>query len=450
MCIRDRFGTTLILGSSLFISGCGNNNNTTNDSQTNTITMWRPFAEEEFFDTIISSYESDNSNIKVNYKELPFDNYELQSIDALAAQNGPDIWNIRNDWINKHLNKLLPFPDGYFKADKDDKRTDLEIFKQTFPEFVVNDLVVNNKIYGFPLSVDTLVMYYNSELTEQGIDAYNAWAAENNQPGLSGLPWTWEDIQKITPFLTKKDENGNITQSAIALGTGNNTNRASDILYLLMLQNGVQMVSPDNLTATFNLNTATATGASTNPGLSALNFYTSFSNPNSPNYTWNSSLPDSIQAFYQGKVAMMIGYGYFADTLKQKAPDFNYDITKVPQISKLGVPTNYANYWVETVTKSSKNNKSVWYLLKKYSNSEASNSFAEFKHESPSFVSSDDKTSDDPKLSQPLTAKTFNKGKSPERFDAIIVDMINKSASGSDHQKAIDEAATKITNVFRE
>lgn len=448
--IISSIGIVLLLGSSFLISGCGSKDNASDSSQVTTISILRPFAEEGFFKTIIADYESQSKNTKVTYKEVPFDRYELESLNSLAAQNGPDIWNVRSDWMSKHFNKLIPFPDGYFKSSQDDKRTDLEIFKETFPDFVSNDLVINNKIYGYPLAVDTLVLYFNPAIIEETRTEYNGWAEENGQPGIPEFPWTWEDLQKIIPYLTKKDEGGNITQSAIALGTSNNVNRATDILYLLMLQNGVQIVSSDNLTATFNLNTKTATGAAANPGLAALDFYTSFSNPQKSNYTWNSSMPDSIKAFYEGKVAMMIGYGYFADIMSQQAPDFRYGTTKVPQVSKLGTPTNYANYWVETVTKSSKNNSLVWKLLRSYTNSEATRNFSDLKHTSNSLKGGMDKESEDPRASQPLSAKTFNKGKSPERFDALIADMISKSSSGVDHLKTLDETATKITNTLRE
>jgi len=349
----------------------------------------------------------------------------------------------------KHYDKLAPLPDGYFKTGKDDKKTDLEHFKELFPSALTDDLVINNKIYGIPLGIDTLILYYNPALMFQGLNNYNEWAKKNSKAQIDRFPTTWEEVINLTPYITKK--NGDtITQSGIALGTSSNINRAADILDLLMMQNGAQMTSKDNLTATFNLNIQTGTGASANPGLSALDFFTSFSNPSKPNYTWNSSMPDSIKAFTQGKVAMLIGYGYFENIFKQTAPELRYSSAFVPQISKTGTPINYANYWVETVPKSSKVINTAWSFIKKYSNSSNSMTYARSKNISSGYVSTYNSDSPDPRNSQPLTAKTFNKGKQPEKTDSLFVEMINNVSIGTDSQKAIDEAATKLTNILRE
>ncbi|MFA6423063.1 MAG: hypothetical protein WCW17_01270 [Patescibacteria group bacterium] len=436
-----------IIGSGLLLSGCGSTTTTT--TQTPTISMTRPTGDEDFFKGVIAGFKESNSSATINYKEVPFEDYELNTLNTLAAQTGPDIWTIRNDWVSKHYDKLLPIPDSFFKVDKNDKSTAVDYFKANFGENVANDVIVNNKVYGIPLAMDTMVIYYNSKLINEAIDAYNTVADENKTEGIDGIPQTWDSFLNFVPYATKRD-GSNITQAGIAMGTANNVNRATDILYLLMLQNGAQMVSPDNLTATFNLDTKTSAGGSANPGLSALDFYTSFSNSSKPNYSWNSSMPDSIQAFVDGKVAMIFGYGYMANTIKQLAPDLNYKTAKVPQISKTAEPVNFASYWVETVTKSSKGSSLVFQFLKSYANKNTSADYATLKNSSNAYMQNYDKTDENPKNSQPANVKTFNKGKQPEKFDSLIVDMISNATSGTSHQKTLDETATKITNLLRE
>jgi len=56
---------------------------------------------------------------------------------------------------------------------------------------------------------------------------------------------------------------------------------------LLMLQNQTKMISEDLGQASFNLPTKDSSGKDIYPGTKALDFYTSYSNPSSPNYTWN-------------------------------------------------------------------------------------------------------------------------------------------------------------------
>jgi len=68
------------------------------------------------------------------------------------------------------------------------------------------------------------------------------------------------------------------------------------------------------------------------PSQSAVNFYTQFSNPTSPNYTWNRSLPSSYDYFVSGKLATYFGFASEIFSIQQKNANLNFDVTYVPQI----------------------------------------------------------------------------------------------------------------------
>ena len=69
----------------------------------------------------------------------------------------------------------------------------------TLEGFVGDD----GKLYAVPTEVGNYSLFINSKLFEEaGLDP------------LTDIPTTWEDIMAIAPKLTKKDENGNITQRA--------------------------------------------------------------------------------------------------------------------------------------------------------------------------------------------------------------------------------------------
>jgi hypothetical protein len=108
--------------------------------------------------------------------------------------------------------------------------------------------------------------------------------------------------------LTKIDAYGNVIQSAVAMGTAYNVNRSTDLLSMLFLQFGVAANSIGQTRADFS------TQASTD----SMTFYTQFASTSSPYYTWNPRLDYSIDAFYQGKAAMMLNYSYQLDTIRQK------------------------------------------------------------------------------------------------------------------------------------
>jgi ABC-type glycerol-3-phosphate transport system substrate-binding protein len=123
------------------------------------------------------------------------------------------------------------------------------------------------------------------------------------------------------------------------MGTARNVNRPTDILGLLMLQNGTEMIGSDGRAAAF---------ASTQ-GTQALEFYTDFANPQSRNYTWNNAQDYSIDAFFEGNAAMMITYSYHYETIKRKNEKLRFGTARVPQFA--GRPSvNYANYWSYAVS----------------------------------------------------------------------------------------------------
>ena len=97
-----------------------------------TISIWRTFDSIEAFQETIDEFERDNPNIQIDYRELPFNEYELYTSEALAAGEGPDIWSIRNDWLPRHQNKLIPMPEGLLKENNDDLRPNTEILQNLF------------------------------------------------------------------------------------------------------------------------------------------------------------------------------------------------------------------------------------------------------------------------------------------------------------------------------
>jgi ABC-type glycerol-3-phosphate transport system substrate-binding protein len=86
-------------------------------------------------------------------------------------------------------------------------------------------------------------------------------------------------------------------------------------------------------------------------GENALAYYTQFADAQSSLYTWNPRMHYSLDAFYEGKAAMMINYSWHYDTIKRKNAKLNYAVSELPQSSVGGTTANYANYWAFAVSK---------------------------------------------------------------------------------------------------
>src|SRR3989338_8683635 len=328
-----------------------------------TLTWWGTFDNPANFTEIIADYKAVHPNINITYRKLRSEEFWIELINALAEDRGPDIFSIPNNELLGLMSKIEPLPPTTKMAFQVTQKslglkeeTLIEIretkslttgkIKEYFIDAVYNDVVRDGKIWGLPLSADTLVMFYNRDLF--------------NNANLPLPPTTWTELQNYVKKLTYQDRDGNLIQSGAALGTADNITNSADILSLLMIQNGAQMTSGNK--ATFAV--VPPGGSRTyNPGPEALLFYTDFSNQSKEVYTWNYSFPSSLEAFTQGKVAIAFGYSYhlpYLDAARQGK--LNYGVAKMPQIE--GRPeVNSAKYWVHTVSKKIKNINEAWDFL---------------------------------------------------------------------------------------
>ena len=70
-------------------------------------------------------------------------------------------------------------------------------------------------------------------------------------------------------------------------------------------------------------------------------------------------MPESLQAFINGKTAYFLGYSYHRPIIDAGAPNLNYSVAPMLQIQGYD-RVNYANYWAQAVSKKSKNTGYAW------------------------------------------------------------------------------------------
>lgn len=330
------------------------------------LTYWTVWDEPDDFQSAITTYHASHPNVTVTVRKMNLGDYEQQLVQAWARDEGPDIFSIPNAAVGKYRELISPLPNkltlptqvtaksGCQKTVKivDQSVTTIQpgTLDSTFVPVVAADVVLNNQIYGLPLATDTLALLYNKDLL--------------NAAKIVAPPRTWQELVDMvdsSKTTLTREENGDIVQSGIAFGTADNIARAPDILSLLMMQSGAQMTDAAGATITFQ-GTATQSDQ-TAPGIAALNFYTSFANPQRVTYSWNDKQTDAQQAFAAGKVAFFIGYKYQLDAIRQQNPALNVGIAPLPQITADAPQTDYANYWVETVSKRSKFAADAWSFI---------------------------------------------------------------------------------------
>jgi multiple sugar transport system substrate-binding protein len=298
--------------------------------------IWGPLDDSSTYRDIFDTYRKINPNItKIQYKKINYDTYKEELKEALAAGQGPDIILIKNTWLPSFSNKITPASPEIISE---------QVYRKNFVDVCANDFVSEGKVWAVPLSVDSLALYYNKDLF--------------NEAGIVSPPTTWEEFKDDVEKLTKTDNTGEISTSGTALGTAYNINRATEVLTLLMFQNGTDM---SNMDSTRNVD-----GVGVNPAVNAIDFYTQFSKKNlgeayNPYYCWNPNMHNSVDAFSEGALGMMFNYSWQIGTIKSKAPKLNFAVAPVPQFTN-GPKANHANYWAFAVLKSrntTENSKNV-------------------------------------------------------------------------------------------
>lgn len=432
--------------------GCKTTDQKTKQAMTPiTINYWRVFDGPDDFDQIIKAYQELHPFVTINYRKLRYAEYENELINALAEDRGPDIFSIHNTWVKKYQNKITPLPPqttmaypvlkGSIKKEvvnelqTSNSLTPKDI-RDKFVDVVYNDVILEDgQIYGLPLSVDTLAMFYNRDLF--------------NGAGIIEAPVYWnQDFQQNVKKLTKQNTAKELVQSGVALGGGANINRASDILSILMIQNGAVMM--ENGRVQFNTvpNKPGFKENNYNPGLEALRFYTDFSNPGKEVYSWNEQMPNSLQMFTGGNLAIYFGYSYDLPTIKADAPKLNFSVAKLPQIE--GNPQmNFANYWVETVSKKSKYANEAWDFVQFMAREDQVISYLEKTKHPTALKALIPKQREDDEIGvfadQVLTAKSWYRGLNPDIAEKAIIDMISLAAANYDRLiNVINEGAARV------
>lgn len=282
--------------------------------------VWGVFDDTGAYAPAIQAYKKINPNVDtISYRKLPVETYHDDLINAFASGKGPDIFMIRNSWRVPFEDKTAPAPATLISEQE---------YRNRLVDVAADDFIgTDSQIYGIPLSVDSLALYYNKDLF--------------NVAGVTTPPATWNDVVADVTRLNSIDQFGTFLRSGIALGTGANINRSSDILMVLALQSQSEILDRPQ---------ASPVKFTDEGGEKAFTFYTQFAQIKSSTYSWNARQDYSIDAFYKGNLAMMLNYSWQYDTIKQKNAKLNIGIAPLPQFD-LQSPVNLANYWGFAVSK---------------------------------------------------------------------------------------------------
>ncbi len=395
-----------------------------------TLTYWGLWEDSQTMQGLIEEYRQEHPNITINYEERPLANHYTavrSRISSSTSTNSPDIVRLHSSWVPVLSNYLSPLPTNLMTKDQ---------YQESFYSVTADTLYKSNNYYGIPLSIDGLALVYNQDLM--------------NQAGVTAVPATWDDVRQAAAKITKKDAKGAITTGGIAMGTANNVDHFSEILGLLMAQNGVSITNSQGQ-VTFG-NSLSPDG--NNLGAEALAFYTLFSTTEK---VWADNLEASTLAFSKGNVGMILVPSWRVASLVEQNPQLQIRVTAAPQLAA-NQNVGYASYWVETVPKTSSNQAEAWKFLtwlsqkeqqkKLFSSSQDIHSLAQApaNKAAASIVSSDILLAPYIDQAAGYRASIFASNTGAQELngeiDAALAEAITAALKGSDRQAAAAEALT--------
>lgn len=295
------------------------------------VVIWGTLPKVAVDAAITEATKSDTKLKSVSYVEKNAGTLSTDLAAAIATGGAPDMVLASQEQLVALAKFLTPIPTSTLSA-----RT----FNDTFvSEGGIYALPNGSGYYGIPILVDPLVLYAN-----------RAILASN---GIPLPPANWEAFTGLVSHVTQTTPNRQITRGLVAFGTYNNVHNARAILSTLFLQTGIPITqySGGNLFA----NLGTNTGGSGPSGQAVLGFYTQFSDPAKVSYTWNSSLPDSQQAFINGDLALYFGYASEASFLHASNPNLDFDVAPMPQPATARLKTTYGLVYAFMIPSGAKN-----------------------------------------------------------------------------------------------
>lgn len=320
------FVIIILIAVAMFASNGKNNSNKSGAPQ-GVVKMWGTVSSS-MLTPLLSEYNAGREGYSVEYIQKNKLTFADELVEALASGKGPDLYIITPDLLWRLRDKISPIPFESFPE------------RQYLDSFVsgANIYLTDTGTYAFPFRIDPLVVYYNRTLLESHF--------------VVSPPQYWDDMYSFAQNITTKEQNGILSESAVALGSWDNVSHAKEIFSALLLQAGVTITEKKDTSLE---STLSGSGSSNTPAQSVLTFYGEFANPVSLYYSWNEAKPDSLNAFISGDLALYFGFASELPTIRAKNPNLDFDVAMLPQVKSLSSKATYGDIYGIAIAKSTQN-----------------------------------------------------------------------------------------------
>lgn len=381
------------------------------------LTMWGTESPDAI-QALTRAYSKVRSNVRVDYTQISDSDYSSKLINALAAGQGPDLFMVQSHELPTSL--IAPAPETQFT---------LSQVQTLFPKIVAQDFAPGGTVYALPLYLDSLALIYNGAIFDRS--------------GVVSPPATWSEFENLSANFRVLDNQGRVKKAGAAIGgSSRSIEDAADILELLMLQNGTQMVNTTTRSANF----------SSDPGQKAFDFYVKFADPADENYTWDDSGSNSLDSFAAGNTVMLLDYASRVSQLQNKNPYLDIRVAPVPQMSPEN-PVNFSEYQGLTVSKQSKNAAWAWdFVIQSATNADLVSAYLSAAARPPALLSVIGTKVNDPTYGvfarAALISRSWEYANHSRIQDALSQAIQKVITGGTDSRTALRNAEQTVTQII--
>ncbi len=373
----------------------------------------------------------DESYKKVKYTYFDTDSFEIKLTRALADNAGPDLVLFSSEELAAIRKRISPIP--Y-------KNVSLRDIKDRYIDGA-SVFALYDGLYGLPLMVDPLVMYWNEDLLSNA--------------GYLEPPKTWEKlINEIFPKLINRNVKRVINRSVVAMGEYNNIKNSFALISALTIQGGSKMVVDTGRSYMVQLNLDSSVSVEDNlkkktPFFNAVSFYTRFGKPDDFLYSWNKTFSSDLLNFLSGDLVFYFGFASESNLIIDSNPNLNFDLSEIPQGGVDIVRRTYGKFYSLGVLSTTDTPKDSWQLLYNLSSPDSTKKLAAYSKMTPAYRSLVSEGNSDLYMSVSFkSAPIAHAWLNPERkkVDKIFADMIEDiNSAGSDVGSAVTRAEDNLS-----
>jgi len=180
---------------------------------------------------------------------------------------------------------------------------------------------------------------------------------------------------------------------------------------------------------------------------------------------WSQAFDNSINAFAEEKVAMIIAPVWEIEVIKHLNPDLELKVASVPQI-RGGTKKNLANYWADGVSRGCKNQEQAWDFLKFLAEKEQQSRLFELEVKNGRMFGNVYPRQDMAELlvdneylsplvkdagildSMPIVSRTYDNGLNDEIAESYLKDSVNSILLGTSVGEALGNFSLGVNQVF--